>query len=254
MTGYPLDAGNSGALGSVGKQGAVRHRLNNKVGDALDWGMITPEWYWERGGYEAMGNVPKAWERDGFAAWITQLDDDEIEMLVYDVMHDIILEENLRDGVELRAPHPDTYEPLYGKIPSFVFQTQGWARPDLRDRIQDRLFKAFRIEVPFHQKISITTPVEMVSYVKARVAFARTKPDHTIPSDVKSFLDDIPNKEQPELGMMNALPQKARTSLKAALDTMYTNNIMWNFKYDAKVKVCYGGPWGAGHIHFPKFC
>eukprot|EP01061_Rhynchopus_euleeides_P002221 TRINITY_DN11705_c0_g1_i1.p2 TRINITY_DN11705_c0_g1~~TRINITY_DN11705_c0_g1_i1.p2 ORF type:complete len:329 (+),score=125.59 TRINITY_DN11705_c0_g1_i1:89-988(+) len=236
MIGYPVDGGKKGQIGFHGKHGTQKFRFNNRIGDALDWSIIKPEWYWERGGYEAMGNMPKQWEKDGFGEWLVQLDNDELGMLVYDVMHDIILEENLRDGIDLRAPHPDTHEPLYGKIPSFVFQTQGWARPDLRERIQDRLFKAFRITPPFHHRIHITTPVEMVSYIQARVAQARTKPSHAIPEEIKSFLDKLPEDEQPELGMLTALPDKQRTSLREAIRVMYMRDLLWDFTYDPKPK------------------
>eukprot|EP01063_Lacrimia_lanifica_P037303 TRINITY_DN7619_c0_g1_i2.p2 TRINITY_DN7619_c0_g1~~TRINITY_DN7619_c0_g1_i2.p2 ORF type:complete len:300 (+),score=115.25 TRINITY_DN7619_c0_g1_i2:60-959(+) len=236
MHGYPVDPGKSGYGGSGMIGGYQTWRMQNRHADALDWNIIVPEWYWERGGYEKMGNMPKQWQRDGFGQWITQLEDQEIEMLCYDVMHDIILEENMRDGLELRAPHPDTNEPLYGKIPSWVYQSQGWARPDLRERIFDRVCKAFRISPTFSQRLQITTPVELVSYVTARVSFARSKPAHHVPKDVKAFLNELPSHEQPELGFLNALPPKERTSLRKAVKVFRQDGIDWNFTYRPKTE------------------
>eukprot|EP01060_Flectonema_neradi_P006545 TRINITY_DN14435_c0_g1_i1.p1 TRINITY_DN14435_c0_g1~~TRINITY_DN14435_c0_g1_i1.p1 ORF type:complete len:313 (+),score=55.45 TRINITY_DN14435_c0_g1_i1:48-941(+) len=234
MAGYPVDAGKMGFVGPAGMYGAISHRFQNRVGDAIDWDIMSPEWYWERGGYEPMGNMPKQWKKDGFGDFLVSLKDEEIELLVIDVIHDMILEENLRDGLELRAPHPDTGEALYSKIPSWIFHKQGWSRPDVRDRILDRVWKAFRIIPPFHQRMQITHPVELVSWIQARVAFAR-KPEtthHDIPKAVKGFLDKHPR--QPELGFLLALPDKERTPLRQAHKRWMQMAIDADYEYKPK--------------------
>ena len=237
MSGYPIDGGKQGT-NAHSKIGLQQLRMPNKYGDSVNWEDLVPEWFHERGGYEKMGTMPAQWKKDGFGDWLVSLTNLELEMVVYDVIHDVILEENLRDGVELRAPHPDTAEPLYSKIPSFVFQTQGWARPDLRDRIQDRVFKAFRIVPPFYQRMQITTPVELVSWVVARVSHARSPPEHHVPGEVKDFLDALPTEQQPELGFYNALPPKERTPLREAMKVMQQKTIDSHFKFDKKQQVC----------------
>eukprot|EP00659_Diplonema_papillatum_P014224 gene14224-21811_t len=225
MPGYPVDGGKQGYLGQHGMPngGVQRQRFQNRIGDAIDWNIVAPEWYWERGGYEPMGNMPEQWKKDGFGLFLTSLSDQDLEMLVYDLLHDIVLEENLRDGLELRAPHPDTNEPLYSKIPSWVFSSQGWSRPDLRERIFERVCQSFRIVPPYHQRMQITHPTELVSWVVARVSFARTRPAHQVPKQVKRFLDAQPR--QPELGFTLALPDKERTSLRQAMKALRMTEI-----------------------------
>eukprot|EP01065_Artemidia_motanka_P025493 TRINITY_DN30485_c0_g1_i1.p1 TRINITY_DN30485_c0_g1~~TRINITY_DN30485_c0_g1_i1.p1 ORF type:complete len:301 (+),score=88.46 TRINITY_DN30485_c0_g1_i1:100-1002(+) len=208
--------------------------LQNRHADALDWRRMPPEWFWDRGGYEPMGNMPVQWQKDGFGDFLVSLTDREIEMLVHDVLHDILLEENLRDGLDLRAPHPETGTPLYSKIPSWLMHSQGWSRPDLRERIFDRVCKAFRIVPPFGQRREITHPVHLVSWLVARVAFARPplSKRHKIPKDAKQFLDSYPR--QPNLGFLLALPQKARTPLEDALNRKKFDEIDADFEYQPK--------------------
>ena len=237
MAGYPVDAGYRGYTGSGGMAGASV-RFQNRVGDAIDWSIISPEWYWERGGYEPMGNMPKQWKKDGFGDFLVSLKDEEIELLVIDVIHDMILEENLRDGLDPRAPHPDTGEALYSKIPSWIFHKQGWSRPDVRERILDRVWKAFRIIPPFHQRMQITHPIELVSWIQARVSFAR-KPESThqnIPKTVKKYLDN--HSRQPELGFLFALPDKQRTALRQAVKRWRQLAIDADYEFKSAPKVC----------------
>eukprot|EP01064_Diplonema_japonicum_P025779 TRINITY_DN37201_c0_g1_i1.p1 TRINITY_DN37201_c0_g1~~TRINITY_DN37201_c0_g1_i1.p1 ORF type:complete len:320 (+),score=73.31 TRINITY_DN37201_c0_g1_i1:62-961(+) len=234
MAGYPVDSGAQGYIGTAGMAGIQKQRFQNRIGDALDWNIIAPEWYWERGGYEKMGNMPPQWKKDGFGAWVTSLTNDEVEMLVYDLLHDMILEENMRDGLEVRAPHPDTGEPLYSKVPSWVYHNQAWSRPDIRERIFDRVCKALRVVPPFHQRVQLTHPIDLVSWFQARVAFARSPPQHIIPQDVKKFLDE--HGEQPELGFTFALPPKERTSLRQAMKTMRQMDIDSTYEFKASTK------------------
>lgn len=149
---------------------------------------------------------------------------------MYDVLHDILLEENLRDGLEVRAPHPETGEPLYSKIPSWVYQMQGWSRPDIRERVFDRVCKAFRIVPPFGARAQITHPVELASWMIARVAHARPpQPKHSVPATVKKFLDR--QSRQPELGFLHALPPKQRTPLREAMRRMKQEEIDADFEF-----------------------